>query len=294
MRWAVGLDCGGTCTRALFAEVAGSGRRTGTSGAANWATTPRDAWKRHVADALGETQGVVSLCACVAGLQTIDDRAAARLVLAELAPGAAIEALPDYEAVLAASDDPEAVCVIAGTGSVVVSRSAYGTRKSGGAGPLLGDVGSAGSVGLAAVRTVIDGGGTARLREAVESQLGAQEPDELVARFYRMELPVSAAAQLASVIAEDVVDGAPYARKLVRRAMTDLARLVARHLAAHHLARREWRVQITGGLWRAGECYRSAFAWALEKAAAPRSVTVSSLEVERVTGALRLALRSIA
>jgi glucosamine kinase len=193
--YVVGVDAGGTSTRALATDAAGAVLGTGRAGGANPNAHPPEEAAAHIADAIATAMAGLApdgVRACVVGMAgasklsdpavaAVFDRAWQRIGLAGL-----VRVASDAEAAFAsATPAPDGTVLIAGTGSIsgrIRKRRLVST--AGGYGWLLGDEGSAYWIGREAVRATLaalaSGRPLAGLPSAVLSEaLGTATPGEL-------------------------------------------------------------------------------------------------------------------
>jgi N-acetylglucosamine kinase-like BadF-type ATPase len=200
-RLAVGVDVGGTWVR--VAALDGE-RRVGTvthraPAVPELATFLRSLWRRR-----RWTGRVAALVVAARGMWLPRERRALARTLRGLARRVLV--IADVEAAWhAAHEGGAGVLVLAGTGSIVLGRSARGRWvRAGGLGPLLGDEGSAFSIGRAWLR--------ARATASAQRRL-ATRPDA-----------VAAIAALAPHVVARARRGDRLARRVVREAQAQLAR----------------------------------------------------------------------
>lgn len=196
--YVVGLDAGGTRTRAVLAPL-GDGRPEGegVSGPGNALTVPGPQLTEHLAEALAhavpaELRGhVVAVAGGFAGAsRTAPDEpgrvkahAALTVALSRLGISAdTVEIHSDIEAAFAAApgNPADGLALVAGTGTVAVRITSRAcTETAGGDGWLLGDDGSGFWIGREAVRMALrmaDGrGGPTGLAASVGRELGVPE-----------------------------------------------------------------------------------------------------------------------
>ncbi|MFD0002298.1 N-acetylglucosamine kinase [Streptomyces sp. NPDC127178] len=196
--YVVGLDAGGTRTRAVLAPL-GDGRPEGegVSGPGNALTVPGPQLTEHLAEALAhavpaELRGhVVAVAGGFAGAsRTAPDEpgrvkahAALTVALSRLGISAdTVEIHSDIEAAFAAApgNPADGLALVAGTGAVAVRITSRAcTETAGGDGWLLGDDGSGFWIGREAVRMALrmaDGrGGPTGLAASVGRELGVPE-----------------------------------------------------------------------------------------------------------------------
>ncbi len=158
-RVALGIDVGGTSTRALAVDAAGRVLGRGSAGGANPNSHPPEVSAARISAAAREALGAHPAAACVlgmAGSSKLADPAFAALFAAELGD-LRPRVVTDAEVAFASGTDARAGTVlISGTGSIAM-RIAEGrrARTAGGFGWLLGDEGSAHWIGREAVRAAL-------------------------------------------------------------------------------------------------------------------------------------------
>ncbi len=302
----LGLDGGGTQTRAAVAGLSGSITGSGTAGACNLATvSPPEALTNALAaadaalqQAGGSRAEVVSVCAGVAGWSYADRRMQFAHGLQAAFPNAHITVEPDYVIALtgATGGDP-GVIVIAGTGSAAYGENATGeTHRTGAYGYLIDDGGSGYGIGrgaIAAVLSAADGTGpTTTLTERVLPALGLASLSEIVPGVYGGGISRVRIAGLSRVVAEAAsADADPVARALLMRAGGTLAQLVqgvTRRLFAD--AHEPFPVVQIGGLWSAGDALTDVFACSLRRFAPPAIITAP--QASPVEGAVQRARKA--
>ncbi|HEU4753747.1 MAG TPA: BadF/BadG/BcrA/BcrD ATPase family protein [Armatimonadota bacterium] len=152
--WLVGVDAGGTNTRAAALDPDTGARAGGAAEGANWTVHGpelcRERIERAVAAALPAREAPAALCLCMAGYYPPDHGEAVRRWAAEIWPGARVRVETDVAAAWAgALGGRPGMVVISGTGSIAYGRDEGGREwRAGGWGPLFDDEGSAYRVGL--------------------------------------------------------------------------------------------------------------------------------------------------
>ncbi len=288
----LGLDGGGTQTRALVEDVHSALRGEGVGGPCNIAAVPiaeavtsvRTAAQAALGGIGAEAADVRAVCAGVAGASFTARRAAFHAEMQRLFPEAAIRVEPDYAVALTgATDGTAGVIVIAGTGSVAYGENAEGrSHKAGAYGYLIDDAGSGYGVGRAALAAVLragDGTGEATsLSGRVCAALGIEAVSDIVSGVYGGGISRVAVASLSQVVAvsaaedEDIV-----ARAILMRAGGALAQLV--HGVTATLfpdGSGELPVVPIGGLWQSGEALTDVFERSVRRFA-PRAVVRTAL-----------------
>ncbi|PXY32633.1 N-acetylglucosamine kinase [Prauserella muralis] len=239
----VGVDAGGTASRAL--AVAADGRVLGTGGAGggNPNSHPPERAAAAIAEAIaGALTGLApaSVLACVVGMagtsKLTDPAVAAEFERAwgRLGLGARPRPVSDAEAAFAsATAEPDGTVVVAGTGSIAARiRKRHLASVAGGYGWLLGDEGSGFWIGRQAVRTTLDAlygsGDLGPLGRAVlaEAGVGPAAPGAAhrLITAANAEPPVRL-ARFAPLVSAAADDGDPVAGRIIEQAADALTRL---------------------------------------------------------------------
>ncbi|MGD2217950.1 MAG: BadF/BadG/BcrA/BcrD ATPase family protein [Gemmatimonadales bacterium] len=296
----IGIDGGGTATRAVVLDEWGDelGR-----GAAGPAVTDRDggaieiealaAAAQRAAAASRVEFPVAALCAGLAGVGREEERAAAEAALTARGIASSTRVVTDAEAAFhdAFADGP-GILVIAGTGSIAWGRAEDGREaRAGGWGPLVGDEGSGYDIGLhglrAALRAADGRGSETELLARFAAQLGAAEPQGLVtwaANAGRPEI-----AGLAPLVCDLARAGDGVAAQIVDAALASLAGHVAALLARLGPWTAPPGLALGGGLLCAGGPLRDA----MIAIVADLPCVPLAREVDAAQGAARMALREL-
>lgn len=280
----IGIDGGGTRTRAVVArnDLVPLGR--GASGPANAATRPLPGVVESVREAASDALAAANLGEAapervVVGLAGVDSIRDSRPLLH------ALEAIFGTGRVLLTSDarialsgatpdrlDAPAVVVIAGTGAIAFGQAGGGeTARAGGFGPLLSDEGGGYAVarqGLVAVVREIDGRGPpTAIRELLFSTGGVSSLTELLERIYRSEGgPADIAAYFPLVLAA-ARGGDAEALRILREAGRDLALDVVTVVKKLKLEGAAFPVATIGGVFVAGPLVLDSLAEDIRKVA---------------------------
>ncbi|MEZ4518752.1 MAG: BadF/BadG/BcrA/BcrD ATPase family protein [Chloroflexota bacterium] len=239
MTFFLGVDGGGTCTRAILVDELGQVHGYGLAGPSNY-------------DDIGQTQAQLNIAAAVteawqqigqpiqrseaaflgmAGVVSEADRDVIRAIAAnlDLAPSDAVGVDHDIRIALAGGlSGRPGIALIAGTGSACYGRNVNGESwRSGGWGQLIGDEGSAYWLGVQAMRSIVrayDGRGRqTNLQDAVLAQLDINDIDDIMHRLYGRGLSRSEIASLAPLVVVAAEEGDRVAQQLLDRAASDLA-----------------------------------------------------------------------
>jgi len=187
------------------------------------------------------------------------------------------------------------VLVIAGTGSNVIGRCSDGTRlTAGGWGPVIGDEGSGGWIGLEAVRSALrarDRGVPTDLLDEIQGFWGLKSLGELVAKANHSSR--TNFAELTTVVASGAEHGDPVALRVLERAGEDLAEQVYLVVRKMRTVRCEpgdvTRLCFTGSVLGRISLVREAMTERLKELVP--EMTVSQSEVHALEGALWIARR---
>ncbi|MGW3999356.1 N-acetylglucosamine kinase [Amycolatopsis sp. NPDC004772] len=257
MSFAIGVDAGGTSTRAALVDATGAVLGTGRGEGANPNAHAPEVAAGRIADAItaalgGHDPGAVRACVVgMAGVSKLSDRGVAAVFDAawtRIGLTCAVRTVADAEVAYAsATSAPDGTVVVAGTGSIagrIRKRRLAGT--TGGYGWLLGDEGSAFWLGREAVRSTLEALGRGRPLDGLPSAvlaaalgLSALDVRDDAGRLAASRALITAAnaeppvrlARFAPLVSAAHDAGEPAAREIVARA--------AGHLAENALAARE-------------------------------------------------------
>ena len=298
----VGVDGGGTKTRALVADESGKALADveGPGSAVKPGQADRSAQviAETVALALeaAEMTHVMPkvLCVGVAGVGRENERQALWQALAEREISE--EILVHADATVALDDafgDGPGVLLIAGTGSVAFGRGPTGTfARCGGWGPAIGDEGSGAWIGrraLSVVTAAADGREPeTALTGAVLTAAQVNEVSELIA--WAASATPAMLATLAPAVMSEAAAGDLRANALLSLAVEELTlhvRALARQLFTDERA--SVPVALTGGLLKRGQPLRKRLEQRMKSAVPGASVQAGDVDAAR--GAVRGALR---
>lgn len=305
----VGVDAGGTRTRAVVCgpDFAPLGR--GASGPANAATTSlpvvleslTEAIDDALASAGGSREDLARISCGVAGIE---------------GPGARKRLLPPMEAafgegrVLLTSDmrialagalpgpvDSAGLVLIAGTGAVAFGRNDDGLEdRAGGWGPLIGDEGSGYEIGRRALSAIVrdlDGRGARTLmREALFASEGTRSPLALLNKLYRQGIGPADVAAYFPMTLDAARKGDPIALEILNDAGRELGLAAVTVLRKLGLTQASVEIAMVGGVFTAGEAVLRPLRETLFAAA--RSARLVRPARPPEIGAIRLGLASLA
>ncbi len=296
MAHVVGVDAGGTHTRAAAANLETGELTTGHAEGSNWTVHGpelcRERVERAVRAAVPPGARPSAVVICMAGHFPPDHARETGAWLAEAWPGTAAELLPDVVGAWAGALAGDAgVVAISGTGSICYGRNRGGMEaRAGGWGPLFSDEGSAYAVGIAALKAVADGLDGLGPETALAGRFlerwpepGA-DPQRWLRGIYRLGWNREQIAVLARAVVSAADAGDEVAASIVTAAAADVARLagaVSRRLGGEALP-----FALQGGLGSTG-AMRRAVRVALRQHAP--MLTLTDAVFDPLDGALLLA-----
>ncbi|MEU8819067.1 BadF/BadG/BcrA/BcrD ATPase family protein [Actinoplanes sp. NPDC048796] len=224
MNLVVGVDAGGTSSRAVVATTTGSVVGRGLAGPGN----PLTAGPAHAAAAVAAAvlaalgdhppESVVAATLGIAGPATATQFAPSLAALGVRAP---VTLVGDVVTAFASGTPaPAGAVLIAGTGAIAASvRADAVERTSDGLGWLLGDEGSGRWLGLQAIRTAVRTW-SAPFASRIATQAGVATADEMV--YWAQSLPWNEIGDLAPLVCAAARTGDPHAKAIVDDAVTHL------------------------------------------------------------------------
>lgn len=301
----VGVDGGGTRTRAVVAGRDLVPRGRGASGPANAASNPVprvvEAVREAVDDALSAAGVSHTSVACVScGLAGVESTAAGTRLRAALegvyGEGRVVVTTDARIALAGATEGPPGtpgVVLIAGTGAIAFGANPRGDEaRAGGWGPIIGDEGSGYDIarrGLAAVVRSLDGRGPHTfMADALLLSEGTRSVLELVQKLNRAgEGPRDVGAYFPIVLSA-ARRGDSSARSILEEAGEELALAAVTVVKKLEMAHESFLVAATGGVFSAGELILSPIRRRLA-AEAPHATLGPPAHAPDI-GAIRLAL----
>ncbi len=238
----LGIDGGGSKTRALVADRDGAVLGVGVAASSNYqsvgfesATAALESAMNAALRAAGYPAAVrfTSMCLGLAGVDRDEDRRRFETWIAARGLAERHAVVNDAELVLAAGT-PEGwgVALICGTGSICFGKGRDGRRaRAGGWGYLLGDEGSGYDIAVRALRLATQtADGRAEAHALLQTILAAwslDEPAQLIGVVYRPETTRATIADLARHVIALAAAGDPHAESIIAGAARELGRLIA-------------------------------------------------------------------
>jgi N-acetylglucosamine kinase-like BadF-type ATPase len=296
MRYVLGIDAGGTKTRALLADAAGEVVAEATAGGANLRTHGELEVEKVLYGLLEKLEPgapqAEALAIGIAGADRPEDHAVLRAILRRLGFKDRVVVTNDARiAFVAGSPARVGFALVCGTGSIAWGQNAAGeVARSGGWGWHLGDEGSGFWIGVRAVREALrasDGRGPAtRLQEALIDHFEIARPEQILRAVYDGEFPRHRVAAFAGRVEEAALTGDEAARAILAAAANELVLAAASVRERLLLSAGPYDVVLAGGTFRAVPTLEKAVA---DRLAAPRARIVL-LREEPAIGAVRLAV----
>lgn len=302
----LGIDAGGTKTTALLADAEGRIVGEGRAGGANLQAHGElevEKVLHHVIDLAMEgcAAAPAAVCLGLAGVDREGDGEVIRGIMRRLGFRAHTLIVNDALIALVAgvplgegsATVSQGVVLISGTGSIAYGVSPSGqAARAGGWGTALGDEGSGYWIGRRALNAVArdaDGRGPrTRLTALVLAHFSLSRPEQLVSQIYDHAQGKRAIASLGETVEQARAEGDVVATEIMRQAADELALAAAAVIARLDMRGGQFPIRLSGGMIRRAH-WLAAEVTARLAEVAPRGIT-SALDVEPVTGAVRLAL----
>jgi N-acetylglucosamine kinase-like BadF-type ATPase len=264
----LGIDGGGTNTRAAILNTLGELCGQGRAAAANFLRVGLEMAVRNITRAVDEAclqagispAQIAGACIGLAGVQHPKHHRQMYQALKSALPIRTLSLETDARIALAgATDLRPGVVIIAGTGSISCGINSRGKfARAGGWGPAMGDEGSGYYIGRRALETVVsayDGRSLpTSLTEKVCHHFGVANPTELPPVIYHSSTKVMREiAQLSKVVVEAAREGDTAAQGIITDAALELARAVAAVIEQLGMQEETFRVAYVGGVFEAGE-----------------------------------------
>jgi glucosamine kinase len=303
----LGIDGGGTSTRAVLSTATGVILGKGRSGSSNYDDVGVEKAQENIHLAVEQAWRMANqaprpadaVFLGMAGVVSEPDQAIIKdiAVRLNLAPPAFIGVDHDIRIALAGGLALHpGIVVIAGTGSSCYGRTAAGlSLRVGGWGHLLDDGGSSYTLGLDAIRAVVrsaDGRlGATILRERIMATLGLVDDQEIMHRIYHPQISAAEIAGLAPLVMNTAQQGDAVALRIVQEGQNELALLVQVAARQLNFQPEALLVTVTGGLAQSGEYFKSGL-YAAIRARVP-GVTIQEPMLSSVLGAVLLAIQLV-
>jgi len=291
----VGIDAGGSKTRAFAVGRDGAVVGRGAGGGGNLLSSPDPAGSIAAAlsESLGSARPEAVVLSCSGGDRPADREKGRAILIQLVGPTVRIDVTHDAIAALYAGNPAGCgVVLISGTGSIAFGRNAAGEeRRAGGWGYLIGDEGSAVWLGLEGLRAAAHhadgrGAGTA-ITAHILRELGVQSFMEVIPQLYGRPHPAPAVLAAVRALGRAAAEADAIAVSIVQRGAHALAR--AASVVAAELRLEDGPVYLAGGAFESLPSLERAVRGELLRML-PRA-TVEPVSEEPAMGAARLAMR---
>ncbi len=300
MRHVLGIDAGGTKTRALLADEEGRVVGSALGGGANLKTHGElevEKVLHHVIEAAEAEAGVVpdAVALGIAGADRPDDHAVLKAILRRIGFKSRVVVTNDARIVFVAGSPLRVgLALVCGTGSIAWGRNGAGeVGRAGGWGWHLGDEGSGFWIGERAVRQVLraaDGRGPATaLEKPLLEHFGIARTQDIVRAVYDGDYPRHHVAMFSLRVAEVARAGDRVASDILEAAARELTLAARSVIERLKLEQAPYDVVLSGGTFRA----LPELAESVAKNLAAGKARVRRLEEEPAIGAVKLAIEEL-
>jgi N-acetylglucosamine kinase-like BadF-type ATPase len=302
MQHVLGIDAGGTKTRALLADRNGTVIASASGPGANLRTHGELQVEKVLHSLVERTEGEArvkadAIAIGIAGADRADDQEVLRTILKRIGFRERVVVTNDARvAFVAGSVRRVGLALVCGTGSIAWGRNGAGKiARAGGWGWHVGDEGSGFWIGERAIRAALratDGRGPqTALVAALLENFGLDRIDQLVRRVYDTEYPRHDVARFAVRVAAAASAGDAVAQSILADAAAELVLAATTVISALSLGTsgESYDVVLSGGTFRALPGLQQDVTARLSQPAA----SILPLEVEPAVGAVRLALEAL-
>jgi len=279
--YTIGIDGGGTKTRAVLIDAQGNERASALSGPSNFHVVGTERAEaslqtaiRDVLDAAGLVATDISALGLgLAGAARPQDKETVRAMVSRIAHFDPVFITHDAEtALVGATGRRYGVVLIAGTGAIAYGINARGeSRRADGWGHLLGDEGSAYWIGREGLRAVVrahDGRGPSTdLTERLLFHQSLPEPSKLIRHVYGGSFGTTEMAALAPVVERAALDDDGVAQDILQRAGRHLGKTLSTVISGLNMNSQAFDVALMGGVLNAKGIVHTAVVASLTQAA---------------------------
>ena len=296
----IGIDGGGTKTRAVLIDNQGREMARAVSGPSNYHSVGQATAQASLSQAIHRVLAIAGITLAdvqaiglgLAGVARPKDHQVLHDILAGIASFPTIAVTHDAEAALVGGVGRRyGVVLVAGTGAIAYGVTARGrSRRADGWGYLLGDDGSAywiGREGLRAVARACDGRGPpTALQDLIFAELHLGDCSELVNRVYVKDFDVPHVAAIASLVEQAARQRDAVASEILKQAGRRLGRTLCTLVRELEMTHETFEVVLTGGVLRA-DAFRPHADAASDNGRADRGRPPEGLVWDAVVSALR-------
>jgi glucosamine kinase len=300
MRYVLGIDAGGTKTRALVADETGRLIGDALGGGANLRTHGELEVEKVLHAVIenacvGIPRAPDAVALGIAGADRPSDEAVLRAILRRIGFRSRVVVTNDARiAFVAGSEERVGLALVCGTGSIAWGRNRAGTiARSGGWGWHVGDEGSGFWIGERAIRAVlraVDGRGPATtLDRALSEHFEIAEAEQILYAIYDREFPRTRVAKFAARVNAAARAGDAVAGSILADAASELVCAACSVRDQLGLEEGPYDVILSGGTFAAVPILESDVSRRLES---PRA-RVRTLSEAPAMGAIKLAIETL-
>lgn len=307
MPFVMGIDGGGTRSRAIAVSLEGDLLGDVSGGPLNYNTTSAGTFSKSLGAILQQFSGVHGLDSAAeqtvigtASLFTSLDTGEAAKVCGGLLPGDRLTVVGDVvTALYGATLGAPGLLVVSGTGSIAAAMDGQGQcHTTGGLGPAIGgDPGSArwiaNEVLLHASAESCNGTRPTELTALIYRYFDIAEFQQLIPEVYSGVEPAERLAGLSQFVAASELNGEPFWLNILQRAGVRLAKLCVPLLAGLDSGNRPGVVHVSGSVLANNEPVREAFKAKLT-AKVKRTIAIESPVLSAAHGAALMAMEKVA
>jgi len=303
--YVLGIDGGGTKTRACLMTVSGEIVGIGTAGASSVDTVGIDITRNSILEALkvatnGNTYRIIGAYAGLGGVETESHKTSVEDIIRS------IDLCTNKKFVICDHDSrvahagslggAEGINIIIGTGNIAYGRGKDGQDwRAGGYGYIEGDSGSSYDLGIQAIRTMVrsfDGRlEKTNFSEAVFEALGLSEVSDITTLLYTTGMSRTEIANLAPLVTQYANCGDRLAVDIVHKATNELRDLVRAVLENLVFSGEQVPLTITGSLGNSTGLFRDLMKTKIEMVS--DRIIICKNQFEPVIGAALLSLKSL-
>jgi len=300
VRYVLGIDAGGTKTRALLADENASVVGSALGGGANLKTHGELEVEKVLHAVIEEACGAAvarpeAIALGIAGADRPADEAVLRGILRRIGFRDRVVVTNDARiAFVAGSEQRVGLALVCGTGSIAWGRNRAGEiARSGGWGWHLGDEGSGFWIGERAIREVLraaDGRGPATsLDRPLSEHFEIARPEQILYAIYDREFPRTRVARFAPRVEKAALAGDSVAKAILSDAAGELVRAAQSVRDRLRLEEGPYDVVLSGGTFGAVPTLEAEVARRLSTA----NARVRNLAEEPAMGAVKLAIEAL-
>lgn len=306
MKYVIGIDGGGTGSKAIVADARGNILETLKGGATNYVGGQKDVIDANVRDLFTratdhrEINECMAICFGSAGVSSHEAKRAIEEIAFEMGFICPIQITTDsHTAHAGALTGQKGILIIAGTGSICLVRyedeiGHLKDQRIGGYGHLIDDEGSGYDIAKRMLRAIVESfdgrGAKTALKDIVFEKMGFTELSEMITWLYSPTRSKKDIAALSVLLTEAIEAGDVVAMRIARQAAESLAKIVETGFK-YFSSEETVNIAVSGSVLQKNERIRKEFTDALLLRA--KNCNVIFPEHEADFGAMLLALQMV-